>query len=162
VRVPGPEPIPGGLFTRAPGELPGELVARAADPLAWRQTLAQLARQSLARIDQRGPQMHRLTQAILRDRLSPAEATATRERIEAVLAASNPRDPGNPVSWPQWAKLMPHLLAAGLAATTNRDLRWLACHASGNVARIEVALPATASAPAGSPRWGTEQTRPQQ
>ena len=66
-----PEPIPEDLFTGAASELPGELAARAADPLAWRQTLARLARQSLARIDHRGLQMHRLTQAILRDRLTP-------------------------------------------------------------------------------------------
>ena len=46
-----PEPIPDELFTGAAGDLPGELAARAADPLAWRQTLAHLARQSLARID---------------------------------------------------------------------------------------------------------------
>ena len=73
-----PEPIPEDLFTSAPGELPGELAARAADPLAWRQTLARLARQSLARIDQRGLVMHRLTQAILRDRLTAEQAAATR------------------------------------------------------------------------------------
>ena len=73
-----PEPVPEDLFTRVPGELPGELAARAADPLGWRQTLAQLARQSLARIDQRGLVMHRLTQAILRDRLAPEQDTATR------------------------------------------------------------------------------------
>jgi hypothetical protein len=60
-----PEPIPEDLFSANPGELPGELAARAADPLAWRQTLAQLTRQSLARIDQRGLVLHRLTQAIL-------------------------------------------------------------------------------------------------
>ena len=35
-----PEPIPEELFTGAASELPGELAARAADPLAWRQTLA--------------------------------------------------------------------------------------------------------------------------
>jgi hypothetical protein len=34
-----PEPIPEELFTGAASELPGELAARAADPLAWRQTL---------------------------------------------------------------------------------------------------------------------------
>ena len=124
-----PEPVPEDLFTSAPGELPGELAARAADPLAWRQTLAHLARQSLARIDSRGLVMHRLTQAILRDRLTPAQAAATRERSEAILAASNPGDPGNPVTWPRWAQLMPHLLAADLAATGNRDLRWMACDA---------------------------------
>jgi hypothetical protein len=54
-----PEPIPEELFTGAVSVLPGELAARAGDPLAWRQTLAQVTRQSLARIDHRGLQMHR-------------------------------------------------------------------------------------------------------
>jgi transcriptional regulator with XRE-family HTH domain len=121
-----PEPIPESLFTGAAGVLPGELAARAADPLAWRQTLAQLTRQSLARIDHRGLQMHRLTQAILRDRLTPAQAAATRKCAEAVLAASNPGDPPNPVTWPAWAALTPHVLAADLAATGNPALRELA------------------------------------
>ena len=95
-----PEPIPEELFTGAPGELPGGLAARAADPLAWRQTLARLARQSLARIDQHGLQMHRLTQAILRDRLTPAQAAAARARTEAILAASDPGDQDDPATWP--------------------------------------------------------------
>jgi hypothetical protein len=91
-----PEVIPEYLFTEAAGLLPGELAARAADPLAWRQTLAHMSRQSLARIDHRGLQMHRLTQAILRDRLTPARAAATRECTEAILAASDPGDPPIP------------------------------------------------------------------
>ena len=123
-----PEPIPQSLFTAAVGVLPGELAARAADPLAWRQTLAHLTRQSLARIDHRGLQMHRLTQAILRDRLTPAQATATRNYAEALLAASNPGDMPNPVTWPRWARLTPHVLAADLAATDTPALRELAGH----------------------------------
>ena len=121
-----PEPIPQDLFTNAAGELPGDLADRAADPLAWRQTSAHLARQSLVRIDQRSLTMHRLTQAILRDRLTPALATTARERTEAILAASNPHDAGNPTTWPRWAVLMPHLLAADLAATDNSGLRRMA------------------------------------
>src|SRR5260370_26257931 len=74
-------------------------------------------------------QMHRLTQAILRDRLTPAQAAATGARTEAILAASDPGDPLNPVTWPRWAVLMPHLLAANLAATENSGLRWMACNA---------------------------------
>ena len=124
-----PEPIPDDLFTRVPGELPGELAARAADPLGWRQTLAHLARQSLARIDQRGLVMHRLTQAILRDRLAPDQDTATRACSEAILAAADPGDPHDPVTWPRWAQLMPHLLVADLAATGNQGLRKMACNA---------------------------------
>ena len=127
----GPEPVPEDLFTSVPGELPGELAVRAADPLAWRQTLAHLARQSLARIDQRGLVMHRLTQAILRDRLAAEQAAATRACSEAVLAAADPGDSLNPVTWPRWAQLMPHLLFADLASTDNRGLRWMACNACG-------------------------------
>jgi len=121
-----PEPIPESLFTSAVHVLPSELAARAADPLAWRQTLAYLTRQSLARIDHRGLQMHRLTQAILRERLTPDQAAATRNHAEALLAASDPGDPPNPVTWPQWAALTPHVLAADLAATDNPALRELA------------------------------------
>ena len=124
-----PEPIPEGLFTGAVSVLPGELAARAADPLAWRRTLAQMTRQSLARIDHRGLQMHRLTQAILRDRLTPARAAATRTCTEAMLAASDPGDPPNPATWPRWARLMPHVLAADLAGTDSPALRELARHA---------------------------------
>jgi tetratricopeptide (TPR) repeat protein len=124
-----PEPIPEDLFTSAPGEMPSELAARAADPLAWRQTLAHLARHSLTRIDQRGLVMHRLTQAILRDRLTAGEAAAVRASAEAILAAADPRDPANPVTWPRWAQLMPHLLAADPAASGSRGLRWMACNA---------------------------------
>ena len=123
------EPVPEDLFTAASGELPGELAARAADPLAWRQTLAHLTRQSLARIDQRGLVMHRLTQAIVRDRLTAEQAAATRACTEAILAAADPGDTPNPVTWPRWAQLMPHLLAADLAATGSRGLRWMACNA---------------------------------
>ena len=89
-----PEPIPEDLFTGAASELPGELAARAADPLAWRQTLARLARQSLARIDHRGLQMHRLTQAILRDRLTPDQAAATRDAHRGDPGRQQPRRPG--------------------------------------------------------------------
>jgi hypothetical protein len=122
-----PEPIPEDLFTAAAGQLPGDLEARAADPLAWRQTLGRLTRQSLARIDQRGLVMHRLTQAILRARLTPDQAAITRQCSEAILAANNPHKPGDPVTWPRWAQLMPHLLAADLAAAANPALRRMAC-----------------------------------
>jgi transcriptional regulator with XRE-family HTH domain len=120
-----PEPIPENLFTDAAGLLPGDLAAQAADPLAWRQTLAQLAGHSLARVDHRGLQMHRLTQAILRDQLTPARAATTRRCTEAILAASDPGDPPNPDTWARWAQLMPHVFAADLAATDNPALREL-------------------------------------
>ena len=124
-----PEPIPKELFTDAPHVLPAGLASLASDPLAWRLTVARLVRHSLARSDRRGLQMHRLTQAILRERLTPEQATATRQRTETILAASNPGDPPNPITWPRWAQLIPHLLAADLADTEDYFLRSLACDA---------------------------------
>ena len=118
-----PEPIPQDLFTTTAAELPEPLAGRAGDPLAWPQLLARLATRSLARVDQDGLQMHRLTQAIVRDRLSPAQAAATRASAEAILAAYDPGSAEDPADWPRWARLMPHLLAADPAATTSPDLR---------------------------------------
>jgi tetratricopeptide (TPR) repeat protein len=125
----GPEPIPEDLFTGSAQTLPGQLAACVADPLAWRQTIAHLTRQSLTRIEQHGLVMHRLTQAILRDRLTTEQAAASRAIAEEILADSDPGDPANPVTWPRWAELMPHLLAADLGATQSPALRQMACRA---------------------------------
>ncbi len=83
--------------------------------------------QSLAHIDHRGLQMHRLTQAILRDRLTPARAAAARRCTEAILAAGDPGDPPNPDTWTRWAQLTPHdhpdtLYSAHNLAADLRDL----------------------------------------
>ena len=124
-----PEPIPVDVLTGAPDRLSEALAARFADPLAWRQTLARLSRQSLARIDDRGLQLHRLIQAILRNRLTETDAAATRSRAEAILAAADPKDPADPATWPRWARLMPHVLASRLSTTADPGLRRLACDA---------------------------------
>jgi transcriptional regulator with XRE-family HTH domain len=163
-----PDPIPEDLFTGAPGVLPGGLAARAADPLAWRQTLARLARQSLARIDQHALVMHRLTQAILRDRLTPGQADTTRASTEAILAASHPGDPDNSATWPRWAQVMPHLLHAGLAATGSPACASWPATGAGTCSNAAIPVPpsawpaacassgVTGSAPITSTPWRSE------
>jgi hypothetical protein len=108
-----PEPVPAGLLTDAAGELPGELAARAADPLAWQETLDRLDRSSLARVDHRGLQMHRLTQAIVRDWLSPRERWAG-GAVELVASAfpSSIEGVADPGQWPRCAQLLPHARVA--------------------------------------------------
>jgi hypothetical protein len=116
-----PEPIPEDLFTGAAGELPGELADRAADSLAWRQTLARLARQSLARVDQRGLVMHRLTQAILRDRLNDEHRRTLEQTVARLLAAARLGAPNDQSSWQKWAQIVPHLLSAPALANIEED-----------------------------------------
>jgi len=127
-----PEPVPITLVTTtsASHELPPALEARAADPVAFGRLLTVIGQRALARIDGEGVHMHRLSQAILRDHLTPAQAAAARATAEAVLAANNPGDHDDPATWPAWARMLPHLLAVEPAATTNPGLRHLACGAA--------------------------------
>jgi hypothetical protein len=74
--------------------------------------------QALARLDQRGLVMHRLTQAIVRGLLPPDQAWAAQAAVEVVLAANHPGDEALPSTWLGWAQLLPHLLAADPDATT--------------------------------------------
>ena len=125
-----PEPIPYDLFAVAIDQVPGALPARVADPLAWRELIAALAHSSLARIDQNGIQLHRLTQAILRDLLGPEQAAATQAQVEEILVANDPGDPDDPAKWPRWARLIPHLLVLGPVSASNPHLRDLTASAA--------------------------------
>ena len=98
--------------------------------LAWRKLLVALGRSALARVDQRSTQMHRLTQAVLRDQLGPGRAATIRALAGTILAANRPGDPGDPVSWPGWAQLMPHILAIDPAASSDPPVRSLAINAT--------------------------------
>ncbi|WFE37856.1 FxSxx-COOH system tetratricopeptide repeat protein [Micromonospora sp. WMMD998] len=126
-----PEPIPLRWFADAPdGVLPEPLATVAGARLAFRNTLARLARLGLVRLDEHTVQLHRLTQAVLRDLATPAERQDHRQRSERLVAAGEPDNDGtDPLSWPAWAELLPHLLTLD-PATAGPDLRDTACNAA--------------------------------
>ena len=124
-----PEPIPTGWFPRVGAGLPPPMAEPAGDALAWRQVLFQLSHHALARIDRDELQMHRLTQAILRDYLPPGQRTAAQELSELVLVVNHPGDTATPDRWAEWARLLPHVLAID-PSTESENLRDLALDAS--------------------------------
>jgi len=124
-----PELVPTDWFIVDGAQLPEPLAAQASDPMSWRRVLARISRNAVARVDQNGLQMHRLTQAILRGYLSPDQASATRKSAEIVLAANRPGNPESADSWTGWARLLPHLMALDPANTDNMGLRDRACEA---------------------------------
>ena len=69
-----PEVVPADWFSAASDLLPVPLGLSAADPVLWPQVLARVGRRALARVDQDGLRMHRLTQAIVRDHLPSGRA----------------------------------------------------------------------------------------
>jgi Tetratricopeptide repeat len=125
-----PEPVPVEWLSRAvvgPPSPPGE---EAGDPYRWQLALARIGQHALARIGNGTVQMHRLTQAVLRAQQPPRQAAAARGRAEAIVALSYPGTSQDPSNWPGWARLLPHLLTFNPAASTNADLRNLACGAA--------------------------------
>ncbi len=131
-----PEPIPADVLIRPitatghsqPPELDA-LIAAVASPFAAHRSLGRLGSYGLARID-RGLQLHRLTQAVLRDQLAADGVAAYRAYAQALLVAADPGEQRDPKSWPGWARIMPHLLATDPVTSSSPDLRDLACRAA--------------------------------
>jgi tetratricopeptide (TPR) repeat protein len=118
----GPEPIPAAWLEEARPRLktiPGD----PADPMWLQSALPALSRFGLARIDHEAFQIHRLTQAVLRDQVDAAEAEAVHDDAAAVLAAAAPGEAERPENWPAWAGLTSHLTARHVDVTTRHELR---------------------------------------
>ncbi|MFI8290171.1 FxSxx-COOH system tetratricopeptide repeat protein, partial [Streptomyces sp. NPDC085614] len=106
-----PEPFP---VTTCAGHLPDHTSTPLAHALATRlgslATLRALTRHSLARAQDGTLQLHRLTQTVLRDQLTPDQSRQAGRDAEALLAAANPGNVRNPSTWADWQALLPHLL----------------------------------------------------
>lgn len=94
-----------------PAEPPGALAALADEPVMLRRAVAHLGAIGLATVTPAGFEIHRLTQAVLRNTVAKDGVDRIRAWLRAGLAASDPADPDDPRTWPAWARLLPHLLA---------------------------------------------------
>ncbi|MGW7355740.1 tetratricopeptide repeat protein [Streptomyces sp. NPDC054802] len=99
------------------------------DPLRARRAMGVLARQGLARVQDGTLQLHRLTQAIVRDQLTRTDHTAAARAAETLLTAAYPGDATDPATWPAWPALIPHLLALGPTDLTTAAARYAVCDA---------------------------------
>ncbi|MEU6375652.1 FxSxx-COOH system tetratricopeptide repeat protein [Streptomyces sp. NPDC046909] len=103
-----PEPIPVAWLTPARDSLTTTSFAPD-DLLRTNGALYALARYGAATVTGDRFQIHRLTQAVLRERTSGAQAAALRQGVALLLAAADPGDPHLPENWAQWASLTSHL-----------------------------------------------------
>ncbi|MFI2188146.1 tetratricopeptide repeat protein [Streptomyces sioyaensis] len=85
--------------------------------------LQPLSRYGLARLDHETFQIHRLTQAVLRDHTGPEEAENIRRDVATVLSSIDPGNPEVPDTWPAWASLASHLIAHHAVLTHRPELR---------------------------------------
>ena len=108
-----PEPIPLSLFTEHTDLLDEPLRGVAEDPDALADAVGAMVGFSLARRSRDGYQLHRLLQTVIRNRIPASQHEAARAQVVALLAASDPGDPTDPTHWRTYARLAPHIIAAG-------------------------------------------------
>jgi tetratricopeptide (TPR) repeat protein len=123
----GPEPISRRLLRAGRSvTLPSPLRQFLGDDLHLSGVLGAIGRVSLARLDpSRGTiQLHRLVQAVLRDRLPAVERAARRAAVQQILAADAAlSDVDDPSCWEQLEELNPHVLAAGCLDAQASEVR---------------------------------------
>jgi hypothetical protein len=97
--------------------LPSPLDATVRDEIPLRRAVRDIGRYGLAKVDpaRNSIEIHRLVQAVLRDRLTEEQRAAYQRSVHELLAAANPGNPtDDPQSWPRHAELAPHVLPAKL------------------------------------------------
>ncbi|MET0865976.1 MAG: FxSxx-COOH system tetratricopeptide repeat protein [Nakamurella sp.] len=116
-----PEPVPLRLFgnhepltAQAAGELDG-LTDAVGAAVSF----------SLIRRLPNGFQLHRLIQAAIRLRMTPADSERAGASAADLLAKAHPGDPNDPANWPDYAMLAPHILAIGSYGDRNPGTRRL-------------------------------------
>ncbi|MEU0184334.1 FxSxx-COOH system tetratricopeptide repeat protein [Streptomyces sp. NPDC006207] len=100
-----------------------------ASPRTVQRVLTALDRHGLARIYAGTVQVHRLTQAVLRDQLSVDQHAQAADNASRVIEAAYPGDAADPSTWPRWPDLLPHLLAIDPTDLTTTSARYAACDA---------------------------------
>jgi tetratricopeptide (TPR) repeat protein len=115
-----PEAIPPRLLRDHREVLPERLVAAVADDLSWDALIAALRRYALMETAEPTLAVHRLVQTVMRDRLTEDMRRHWAAAAIACLARAVPRGempPWDVRTWPTYAQLLPH----GLAATAHAE-----------------------------------------
>jgi tetratricopeptide (TPR) repeat protein len=106
-----PDDIPRSLLAQHPGVLPQRLAATIQDRLAYQQAVAALRRYSLVKASGDALSVHRLVQAVVRQRLDDQTRQVWAASATRLLCAAFPGRPEKVTAWPVAGRLLPHALA---------------------------------------------------
>jgi hypothetical protein len=122
-----PEPIPLFIFTYANTDSEQELAQTASDPISLSRAVRAISRYALGRLEGDSLQIHRLHQALLRDRLAPEAREEVRRRAHGLLTSIDLGDPSNPARWPRYSQILPHVVNAEPTTGSDNKLSTLVC-----------------------------------
>ena len=108
-----PDDIPLDIIREGAEHLPPTLAAAANDDLAWNEAVAALRRYSLVEVRGDSLSVHRLVQAVARDRLEADQTTQLLGAAVDILFGAVDRPVQTDLaSWPICARVLPHALAS--------------------------------------------------
>jgi tetratricopeptide (TPR) repeat protein len=107
-----PDDLPRSLLSEHAEQLPDRLRQAAGDRLAFDQTLGALGRYSLATVSEHTLAVHRLVQTVVRQNLDQAAARAWAGAAVRLMEPAFPRNSHDVRTWPECARLLPHVLTA--------------------------------------------------
>jgi len=108
-----PDDIPRDLLSEGTRHLPQPLAGTVTDPLAFDEAVAALRRYSLLEVGGDALSVHRLVQAVARDRLAEDGRRMWAEAAARLVNDAFPSGIQTDVQvWPECARLLPHALAA--------------------------------------------------
>ncbi len=107
-----PDEISLEMLSGGAEHLPEPLAATATDRLAMNRAIKVLRRYSLIYADGKSLSVHRLVQAVVRDRLSEDDEKRWAETAVALLSAAFPFESGDVQTWHQCPRFLPNALAA--------------------------------------------------
>jgi len=113
-----PDDIPVELLNSGAQHLPESLTAVASDPLAFDDAVDPLRRYSLVEITEETISVHRLVQAVTRDRLDDEKRKKWAEAAVRIVNKAFPFKSDDVGTWPVCSHLLPHALAAADHAET--------------------------------------------
>ena len=121
----GAEPIPISLLRRASGHIPPPLGRLLDQPDLLDEATRLLRRYGLIKVLDGGQtlQVHRLVQAIVRDTLLEDARERAFDNARRLLAAANPGDPLDPLTWHMHAQIGPHLRPSRVLELADSDSR---------------------------------------
>jgi tetratricopeptide (TPR) repeat protein len=111
-----PDDISLELLSGGAKHLPEPLAATATDNLAMNRAIKALRQYSLIDTSGEGLSLHRLVQAVVRDRLSEDDRKGWTETVVRLLSSAFPFDSDDVRTWHQSSRLLPHALAAAAHA----------------------------------------------
>ncbi|MFB9414934.1 FxSxx-COOH system tetratricopeptide repeat protein [Dactylosporangium matsuzakiense] len=124
----GAEPISVRLLPmgRYATHLPDVLEDTLRDDIQLRRAVRDIARFGLAKVDnsRNSIQVHRLVQAVLRERLTEEQRETYQSSVQEILAAYNPGDPtDDPKTWDRHSEIGPHVQASAAVLSDDAAIR---------------------------------------